>query len=109
MQAFGATVEVISGPSWMTVELLAGYRTLADELLTQLPGPPAIHAFCSFVGTAGCFVGTTRELVPEVPDLWRVVVEPAESAVLSAGPAGAHHIEGGGFGYRPSTAPPRRR
>ena len=67
----------------MTAELLAGYRTLADELLTQLPGPPAIHAFCSFVGTAGCFVGTTRELVPEVPDLWRVVVEPAESAVLS--------------------------
>jgi cysteine synthase A len=79
-------------------DVLAGYRTLADELLTQMP---VIHAFCSFVGTAGCFVGTTRGLVREVPDLWRVVVEPAESAVLSGGPAGAHHIEGGGFGYRP--------
>ena len=129
MQAFGATVELVTGPSGMTAELmgsmkqradeiatetgafatnqfgnpdvLAGYKTLADELLTQLPGPPIIHAFCSFVGTAGCFVGTTRELVHEVPDLWRVVVEPAESAVLSGGPAGAHHIEGGGFGYRP--------
>jgi cysteine synthase A len=79
----------------------AGYKTLADELLARLPDPPAINAFCSFVGTAGCFVGTSRQLVRQVPDLWRVVVEPAESAVLSGGPAGAHHIEGGGFGYRP--------
>ncbi len=129
MRAFGATVELIPGRSGMTAELMgsmkqradeiaaesgafatdqfqnpdvaAGYWTLADELLRQLPGPPVIDAFCSFVGTAGCFVGATRALVRELPELRRVVVEPAESAVLSGGPAGAHHIEGGGFGYRP--------
>ncbi len=36
-----------------------------------------------------------------LPSLHRVVVEPAESAVLSGGPPGTHHIEGGGTGRRP--------
>lgn len=48
-----------------------------------------------------CFLGTTRALRAELPDLRRVAVEPAESAVLSGGPAGTHHIEGGGIGYWP--------
>ena len=38
---------------------------------------------------------------PRCPELHRVVVEPAESAVLSGGPPGTHHIEGGGIGHRP--------
>jgi cysteine synthase A len=36
-----------------------------------------------------------------LPTLERVAVEPAESAVLSGGMPGVHHIEGGGIGYRP--------
>jgi cysteine synthase len=70
-------------------------------LVEQLPGPPPISAFCSYVGTAGCFLGVSRALAAALPGLHRVVVEPAESAVLSGGLPGTHHIEGGGIGHRP--------
>jgi cysteine synthase len=129
MQAFGAEVELIPSPEGITPELipamvrrageiaeatgafwtdqfnnadmLDGSRRLGEELLDQLPGPPAIGAFCSYVGTSGCFLGTTRALGVKLPELHRVVVEPAESAVLSGRPAGTHHIEGGGIGHWP--------
>jgi cysteine synthase len=129
MQAFGAEVELIPSPEGITPQLipamvsrarqiaaetgafwtdqfnnpdmLDGYRQLGAELLQQLPGPPAITAFCSYVGTAGCFLGTTGTLRTKLPTLHRVVVEPAESAVLSGGVAGTHQIEGGGIGSWP--------
>jgi cysteine synthase A len=129
MRAFGAEVELIHSPDGITPELIptmmrraaeiatetgafatdqfnnvdmvAGYRPLGTELLAQLPGPPPISAFCSYVGTAGCFLGTSQALRAALPAVHRVVVEPAESAVLSGGPAGTHHIEGGGTGRRP--------
>ena len=129
MQAFGAEVELIPSPEGITPQLipamvsrarqiaaetgafwtdqfnnpymLDGYRQLGAELLQQLSGPPAITAFCSYVGTAGCFLGTTGMLRTKLPTLHRVVVEPAESAVLSGGVAGTHHIEGGGIGSWP--------
>jgi cysteine synthase len=129
MQAFGADVELISSPEGITPELipamvrraaeiaaetgafqtdqfnnrdmLDGYHRLGEELLEQLPGPPAVAAFCSYVGTAGCFLGTTRAMAAQLPQLHRVAVEPAESAVLSGGAPGTHHIEGGGIGRRP--------
>jgi len=129
MQAFGAEVELIPSPAGITPELIPammrraaeiaaqtgafatdqfnnvdmveGYRRLGEELLEQLPGPPPITAFCAYVGTAGCFLGTTRALRARLPGLHQVAVEPAESAVLSGGPAGTHHIEGGGSGRRP--------
>jgi cysteine synthase A len=134
MRAFGAEVELISSPEGITPELipamvrrageiaaetggfqtdqfnnhdmLDGYRRLGEELLEQLPGPPAIDAFCSYVGTAGCFLGTTRAMAAALPDLHRVAVEPGESAVLSGGPLGTHHIEGGGIGRRPPLLEP---
>jgi cysteine synthase A len=129
MRAFGAEIELIPSPQGITPELIPamvrrareiaaetgafatdqfnnvdmveGYRRLGEELLEQLPGPAEIVAFCSYVGTAGCFLGTTRALRVTWPALRRVVVEPAESAVLSGRSAGTHHIEGGGIGRRP--------
>jgi cysteine synthase A len=129
MRAFGANVELVPSPEGITPDLIPammrraaeiakdiggfqtdqfnntdmvnGYRKLGEELLDQLPGPPAITAFCSYVGTAGCFLGTSKALSSKLPELHRVVVEPAESAVLSGGPPGTHHIEGGGIGRQP--------
>jgi cysteine synthase A len=129
MRAFGADVELVPSPEGITpelvpamvrraaeiaaatgafwtdqfnnVDMLDGYRRLGEELLEQLPGPPALAAFCSYVGTAGCFLGTSRALRVRHPALHRVVVEPAESAVLSGGAPGTHHIEGGGIGRWP--------
>ncbi len=128
MRAFGAQVELIHSPQGITPDLipamrrraaqiaeeigafatdqfnntdmLAGYRTLGLEALEQLPDP-TLSAYCGYVGTAGCFLGVTRALRQSLPELHRVVVEPSESAVLSGGPPGTHHIEGGGIGSRP--------
>jgi cysteine synthase A len=127
MEAFGAVLEVIASPRGITPELIprmmerareivdelgafptdqfrnpdvaSGYTPLAEELLEQLDG--RIDAFCAYVGTAGCFTGVTRRLRAELPELRRVAVEPAESAVLSGGEPGTHRIEGGGAGFWP--------
>jgi cysteine synthase A len=126
MRAFGAEVELIASPEGITPDLVPammrradeiaaetgafwtdqfnntdmidGYRTLGRELLDQLS---TVDAFCAYVGTAGCFLGTTRALGADRPGLHRVVVEPGESAVLSGGPPGTHRIEGGGIGRWP--------
>jgi cysteine synthase len=126
MRAFGADVELVHSPGGITPDLIpsmirrageiaaetgafatdqfnnddmiTGYRRLGEELLEQVPD---IAAFCSYVGTAGCFIGTSRALRDKLPAVHRVVLEPAESAVLSGGQAGTHHVEGGGIGYWP--------
>jgi cysteine synthase A len=91
-------------------DMVQGYRRLGEELLDQLPGQlpdgAPISAFCSYVGTAGCFLGASRALAAALPGLHRAVVEPAESAVLSGRPPGTHHIEGGGIGQRPPQLTP---
>jgi cysteine synthase len=87
-------------------DMVDGYRRLGEELLEQLAGPPPISAFCSYVGTAGCFLGVSRALARALPAVHRAVVEPGESAVLSGGPPGIHHIEGGGIGHRPPQLDP---
>jgi cysteine synthase A len=127
MRALGADVEIVHSPDGITPELIPrlqaraaeivgevggyatdqfnnrdmvdGYRALGRELLEQLDG--RIDGFCAYIGTAGCFLGVTRELRETLPDLHRVAVEPAESPVLSGGASGTHHIEGGGAGFRP--------
>jgi cysteine synthase A len=127
MEVFGAELDIVPSPEGFTPELLPrmierskeivaetggfatdqfrnrdvleGHAGLARELLEQLEG--RIDAFCAYVGTAGCFVGTTRELRRSLPDLVRVAIEPAESPVLSGGEPGTHRIEGGGAGFWP--------
>ena len=127
MDALGAALEVVPSPEGITPQLiprliersaeiveetggfatdqfrnadmLEGYRALGAELVDQLEG--ALDAFCAYIGTAGCFVGTTRELRRALPDVLRVAVEPAESPVLSGGRPGTHRIEGGGSGFWP--------
>ena len=127
MRAFGAELDVIPSPAGITPELLPsmmrraeeileevdgfatdqfrnrdmidGYAELGRELLDQLDG--RIDAFCSYVGTAGCFLGVTGALRSAIPDVYRVIVEPAESPVISGGEPGTHRIEGGGVGFWP--------
>jgi cysteine synthase A len=127
MEALGAELEVVSSPEGITPDLIpalmaraaqivgetggfatdqfrntdmpTGYHALARELLEQLDG--TLDAFCAYVGTAGCFVGTTRELRKALPDVHRVAIEPEESPAISQGRSGTHHIEGGGSGFWP--------
>jgi cysteine synthase A len=127
MEAFGARLDVVPSPEGITPELLprmmertreiveetggfatdqfrnhdmpGGYVELGRELLEQLDG--SLDAFCTYIGTAGCFVGVTRELRSALPDVLRIGIEPAESPVLSGGEPGTHRIEGGGVGFWP--------
>ena len=135
MRAFGAEVELIPSPDGITPELIPamirrageiaaetgafwtdqfnnadmidGYRGLGEELLDQVAGDrrvlqlrrhgrllPRHHPRAA---RSGC------------PALHRVVVEPAESAVLSGGAPGTHHIEGGGIGAPAAAAAAGRR
>jgi cysteine synthase A len=80
-------------------DMVTGYRALGEEVAEQLDGQ--VDAWVGYVGTAGCFCGVTRALRERIPDVERVAVEPAESAVLSGRPAGTHRIEGGGVGFWP--------
>src|SRR5207342_82892 len=74
-------------------------RRLGDEILAQVPD--RIDALCLYVGTAGCFLGVSQTLRKRDAEMHCVVVEPAESAVLSGGAPGTHRIEGGGVGFMP--------
>lgn len=74
-----------------------GYTRLADEIWDQTGG--AVDAFVQCVGTAGCLRGVAPALRARRRDVTVVAVEPAESAVLSGGPSGAHRIDGVGAGF----------
>lgn len=78
---------------------MEGYRALGEEIWIQTRGE--IDAFVHSVGTAASSRGIATVLKRFKPGIRIVVVEPAESAVLSGGPSGAHKIEGIGIGYAP--------
>jgi cysteine synthase A len=131
IEAFGAVMEVIPSPEGITADLIPrmraraaqlaeevgayqtdqfnnhdmvdGYEQMGREIVSVLPGA---DAYCSYVGTAGCFLGVSRSLRAAWPDIHLAVVEPAESAVISGQPAGTHRIEGGGAGFVPPQLSP---
>ena len=76
---------------------LAAYDRLADEIWEQTGG--RICGFVQSVGTAASLRGTGEALLRRDPKIALMAVEPAESAVLSGGPTGAHKIDGVGAGY----------
>jgi cysteine synthase len=76
---------------------LSAYHKLADEIWSQSEGH--IDTFVQSVGTAASLRGTGEALRRRNPKIKTVAVEPAESAVLSGGPPGAHKIDGIGAGF----------
>jgi cysteine synthase len=76
---------------------LAAYHTLAEEIIEQADG--RIDAFVQGVGTAASLRGIAERLRRHAPRITIVAVEPAESAVHSGGPTGAHKIDGVGAGF----------
>ncbi len=83
---------------------LAGYETLGEEIREQTGGE--VDAFVHCVGTAASSRGVATALKRHDPSVRCVVVEPAESAVLSGGEPGPHKIEGVGIGYVPPLLDP---
>jgi len=78
---------------------IAGYYTLGEEIWNQTKGE--MDAFVHSAGTAASSRGVATVLKRYKPAIKIVVVEPAESAVLSGGQPGPHKIEGVGIGYTP--------
>lgn len=78
---------------------VAGYHPLGEELWRQAGG--RVTAFVHAVSTAHSLHGVTEALWRHDRGVRIVAVEPAESAVLSGGPSGAHRIEGIGIGFVP--------
>ncbi len=76
---------------------LAAYHALAEEIWDQTGG--RVDCFVQSVGTAASLRGTGEALRRRDERVRIVAVEPAESAVLSGGPAGAHKIDGIGAGF----------
>lgn len=126
MTAYGAELVLTDGGKGM-----AGAIARADELAASIPGSmiagqfsnpanPAAHfygtgpeiyadtdgavdVFVAGVGTGGTVTGVGRYLKERKPSVKVVAVEPATSAVLSGGKAGAHGLQGIGAGFVPET------
>ena len=104
MKAYGAELVLTEGAKGMK-----GAIARADELEREIPNAFVTGQFVNpanpeahYRKTAGgTITGTGRFLKSKNPDVRVVAVEPASSAVLSTGVAGAHKIQGIGAGFVP--------
>lgn len=124
LKGYGAQIVLTEGAKGM-----AGAIARADELAAEIenaivlgqfvnPANPKAHIgstgpeiwedtdgnvdiFVAGAGTGGTVTGTGSYLKEKKPDLKVVAVEPATSAVISGGKAGAHGLQGIGAGFVP--------
>ena len=77
----------------------AHFETTGPEIYADTDGE--VDVFVAGVGTGGTITGVGRFLKSKKSDVRVVAVEPATSAVLSGGEAGAHGLQGIGAGFVP--------